>query len=296
MVSRRAATTDFRAYYAARCLSCALNPDSDEGKRVKKLKVDWFLESLSDGTYHRGEERIALLSFPNMSGFGDAGPFMSKEWENYLPAVIENQKIDHYVKDTILAECYLNRAWQARGRGWSSEVTEKGWREFEKATKAARKPVAEACRLHPEYPEAARYMIELAALGYAGPEDTPKRWFDRATKAQIDYLPAYQTYFHFQLPRWGGSIALLNRAGVDCLKTGRFDTDAPWQYFVALRDYVTNDTDGDKSYWRKPETAKYLQMMFDGYANPAEPRLPTTSPITQLCVIHVRDTPMRDAS
>jgi len=94
--------------------------------------------------------------------------------------------------------------------------------------------------------------------------DTRKTWFDRAIAAQFDYIPAYDMIYCAWRPRWGGSHEDMYRLGVECLKTGRFDTLVPWQFLTGLK-WVTDDSDKSKEYWCRPETFGWLKKLFDGY-------------------------------
>src|SRR5439155_9015886 len=85
----------------------------------------------------------------------------------------------------------INAAWEARGKGWASEVTDAGWKGFHEHLTAARECLTAAYKLHPEFPEAATHMITVA-MGDSEKDETPRKWFDLATAAQIDYLPAYR--------------------------------------------------------------------------------------------------------
>jgi hypothetical protein len=62
----------------------------------------------------------------------------------------------------------------------------------------------------------------------------------------------------------------MHEFGLACLRTRRFDTSIPWQYMSALAD-MTEDIDGDKRYWKQPETWTRLQIIFDGYGKANNP-------------------------
>ena len=75
-------------------------------------------------------------------------------------------------------------------------------------------------------------MIPLADASAAA-ENAVRLWFERATAAQLDWTPAYA-----EMRRH-----LLNRGrtrqyafGVECLKTGRYNTEIPWRFLVVLEE------------------------------------------------------------
>ncbi len=61
--------------------------------------------------------------------------------------------------------------------------------------------------------------------------------------------------------------------GLECLKTGRFDTDVPLMYARTLCD-LTEELEGDTEYWRKPGVYEHLEAMSDGYAKAQPERSP----------------------
>lgn len=240
--------------------------DKEKQKHYQDLDRDWLFESLRDKSFLPGEERIALSAFPSQEG-GTIGSYLPNLGsEEYLPLIEKCKGIDPYVRKVADGRWHLMKGWGYRGGGWASDVTDDGWKGFSKEVKIARKLFNEAYKLHPNYPEACDGMIEVAAIDQSQiPGETSRMWFDRAVAAQLDYTSAYYDYFLFNQQRWGGTSQELYDFSVACLKTGRFDTEVPWWFFEGLREYVTNSTDGDSSYWTKPETAKYLKVFFEGY-------------------------------
>ena len=51
--------------------------------------------------------------------------------------------------------------------------------------------------------------------------------------------------------------------GIECAKTGRYDTRIPLQLVAALKN-LSSDV-GNKSYWTTPKTLRYLDLMYAGY-------------------------------
>jgi hypothetical protein len=80
----------------------------------------------------------------------------------------------------------------------------------------------------------------------------------------MDFLPAYDSYIHLLLPRWGGNPAEMYAFGVESLQTGRYDTWVPFQFLRSLL-LISAELDGARSYWSEPAIYRKLQEMFDGY-------------------------------
>ncbi|MHB0911842.1 MAG: hypothetical protein ACYC2Y_00165 [Armatimonadota bacterium] len=230
------------------------------------ITIKWMVESLKDGSYLPGEESIAAYSLVK---FLDDGGFKKEVYQELHDAVQKAEGVDPYTANVVCGICNIKIAWEFRGDGWAYEVTDEGWKGFEQHLKLARQQLTKAWKSHPEYPEAARLMIRIAM---ADGRDNPRVWFDRAVAARLDYMEAYDSYIWNIYPRWGGSHEEMYAFGVECLKTKRFDTWVPWEFFVVLYDIRVDTAQLDdpaqkKSYWMKPESIKYLEEMFTGYEN-----------------------------
>jgi tetratricopeptide (TPR) repeat protein len=131
---------------------------------------------------------------------------------------------------------------------------------------AARAHYLAAWKVCPENPEAAVSLMRMA--GHGEPGDTPRAWFDRAIAAQFDWEPAY-TQMIQQLANQGGPEKM-HAFGLECLKTGRFDTDVPERYLIALFgiELVTRSD----SWWRRPEVRENLHEFFRKSAEDPTPR------------------------
>ena len=112
----------------------------------------------------------------------------------------------------------------------------------------ARDHFEEAYRLDPTRPEAATEMIEIAMAGHARSGEDERFWFKRAVTAQIDWPVAYGTMRWALRPRWGGSYDAMYRFGLECMQSGRYDTDVPFQLIRALLD-IAEDNEGSLDFW-----------------------------------------------
>ena len=101
-----------------------------------------------------------------------------------------------------------------------------------------------AWSVHPDWPEAATELIGFVTRNASPTQEKPRFWFDEATLAQFDYLPAYETMMgtfksvqEAQLrkilgaraappaPIQAGDPAL--EFAIECLDSGRIDTQVP---------------------------------------------------------------------
>jgi hypothetical protein len=161
---------------------------------------------------------------------------------------------------------HIDAAWAARGSGWANEVTPQGWQDFAKHLAEARTCLAKAMQLAPAYPEAAAELIVVSMGQQDGQE---RRWFDRATAAQIDYFPAYRKLRYALLPRWGGSYEQLVALADDCRKSGRYDTSVPYEAIHIIWDIV-EDQDGSLEIWKNDRVREIATDVLQTYAKRAK--------------------------
>lgn len=232
-----------------------LTPE-DKGK-LSELAIRTTIDSLSDGSYKKGEERFQLEAIPLAS---DSKP----DWKNYLKMLDAKPPTSPYVYKVLAARCHISIGWEYRGVGYASTVSEGGWKGLFEHLKKARELLVEAVKLNPEYPEAPTEMITIV-MAEEDPIDSTRYWFDRAVAAQFDYVPAYRKYSLSIRPKWGGSIKEVYEFGLECAKTARYDTEVPWQFLNNLA-YATTDLYGDRTLWKDPATTQLLNVIYDGYA------------------------------
>jgi hypothetical protein len=229
----------------------------EERARWAELAIRWTAEGLADGSVQQDESRLALLELEK-----NWAPFYADRFPKIAAALAAHPAADPYVVNLLKGRDAAARGWTARGT--VREPTAEAMKAFREGMAVARACFSEAWKAHPEYPEAAAAMIPLAMAGVAGRGETPRLWFDRAVAAQIDYLPAYAAYREALAPRWGGSAEALYAFALECLRTRRFDTDVPMEFFTTLRAIET--LTGDRAYWRKLEAYLGMKGLCDGYA------------------------------
>lgn len=239
--------------------SCDSTKDEAATRRWASIAVRKTIDALRDGSYQRGEERLAVQQI-----LRDWDLLYDGHVDELLALLRDTPGLDPWVADCAAGKAHIVKAWEARGSGWAYEVTEEGWRDFRENLKMARKCLVRAWRSHPERPEAPALMIDVVMGGEGRAGETIRVWFDRAIAAEFDYLPAYRSYMHALLPRWGGSLDAQYAFARACAETRRFDTDVPLQLY---RVFVKMDVDakGAERAWRRPDAFGLLKGVFDGY-------------------------------
>jgi len=153
----------------------------------------------------------------------------------------KNRRVKPWLKNMLLGRCHVAIAWEQRGGGYAGSVSGKGWKGFEKHIAIAQKHFEEAYRLHPERPESACQMINIAKVSDTKLDEY--EWFKRATATEFDFPYAYLQMLSALRPRWGGSHEQMLKFGRRCVDTGRYDTKVPY-YFIKSVDLIREDSLG----------------------------------------------------
>lgn len=161
----------------------------------------------------------------------------------------------------------ITAAWEDRGGGWASTVTEKGREGFRKHLDEAASQLTAAYRLAPDCPESAAAMITVS-MGGGDPAHTSRQWLDRAAAAQFDYMDAYGAYLNDIMPRWHGSLEAMLQFGIECANTKRFDTEVPEVFLDAIRMMRVEMPQPDAIY-QTEGVYDAMTVLFDGLC--AEP-------------------------
>ena len=102
-----------------------------------------------------------------------------------------------------LAESYINFAWHARGDGFSSTVTESGWKLFAQRTEQAKEILDNASSLPTKCPH---WYVAMQLVAKAEGWDLGKstELFKEATALAPDYYYYYRYLADYMLPKWEG--------------------------------------------------------------------------------------------
>jgi tetratricopeptide (TPR) repeat protein len=238
-----------------------INKDSDR-KKLQDTMIDLISAAFADGSFDAGDDGVVSEEYIKQDDFKW---ILHGRWMDLYNAIQKKATVCPYAVKTIGGMCHIWAAWDARGEGWASSVTEEGRKTFKSNLDEAKELLTAAWKMNPEYPQAPADMITVTMGDDAGNLAELRTWFDRAAAAQMDYPLAYTHLLWGMMPRWGGSLDALYDFGVECLKTRRFDTGVPWQFYNALHNISMDSEQHPKDYWKRPDTGKRLDIMFDGY-------------------------------
>lgn len=179
-----------------------------------------------------GEERRALF-LELSSEFNQGGRDLFRGHRPQLIREIsETPEVDPWMSHMLQAWYLHDQGWHARGDGWGS--TESGWQNFRRLLAQSRAHAVDAWGLIPEHPESSMLMIATVQAVGGVAEDTHRFWFDQAVASQMDVFPVHYSLMNTLLPRWGGSHESMIEFGVECLRTGRYDTIVPLTIWNAV--------------------------------------------------------------
>jgi cytohesin len=127
-------------------------------------------------------------------------------------------------------------AWEARGAGFASEVTEEGWRLFHERGQRAHADLEAVRRAVPLCWDANTKLIWVATGEGLGHEYARAR-LEEALAACPTAARPYSELLWSLTPRWGGSRAALLALGRECAATERYDTRIP-EVLILAHEYV----------------------------------------------------------
>ncbi len=164
--------------------------------------------------------------------------------------------LDKWLRLAMEGQAEFEEAWEARGRTRENVVT-----FYDKHIYIAERLLTNAWKLDKTRPETAATLI-LRNMS-RNHRQKMRVWFDNAVKSQMDYAPAYDNYFLACDHYWSGSAKEQRDFGLECLKTGRFDTDVPLMYLVVLRwaiEFEYKPLHGNEHYrTRMPDTREHYR-------------------------------------
>lgn len=155
--------------------------------------------------------------------------------ETVAEKMMADKSLDPWTANMFRAEVCHRRAW--KGRAGARRVSE----EFSNDMRKASKHFRIAHKLHPEHPNAAGYLIDIAMSGHDN--ESEATWFQRAIEAQFDYEFAYDRMLWSLRPEWGGSNKQKLAFGKLCAETEQYATMMPLKLFKAFSDVKQKGVD-----------------------------------------------------
>lgn len=160
-------------------------------------------------------------------------------------------------------EALVEWAWKARGGGWSSEVSRKGWQLFEQRLRRAEREYEDALAVNPQGWLAHGSLIKTAK-GLGRPYSSVRSHRRKAAELCPDSWYAYQNEFDYLQKRWHGTEDQLLALARECLETRQWNAKIPQMtpaiLFEVAFDYQNNAL--DFKWFRQPP---YYSLVHDYY-------------------------------
>jgi NAD-dependent dihydropyrimidine dehydrogenase PreA subunit len=186
--------------------------------------------------------------------------------QSVIDAVSKIEGADPWLVKMYEARFYVDLAWEKRTGNVAAQVNPQQGDAFNENLRKAVDCLKEAQRLHPEFPESAALMVQIAMADQEIAGGTPRHWADAAITCQLDYAPACSALLWALRPRWGGSVEEMLSYGLECAATKRFDTIVPWFCMDAIRD-VVDEVGVEKTPLARDDVFQQVAQMLKGYAN-----------------------------
>ncbi|MES2598056.1 MAG: hypothetical protein V4662_22170 [Verrucomicrobiota bacterium] len=190
-----------------------------------------MVAALKDPGYNQEFEPVLVRDF--MDWLSNSNELEARNFELLNKSIAECAHSE-WVKETLLADLETRWAWNIRGGKVAVMVKNEAWKGFEEHLQEAEKHAQKAWELRPDRPEAAAKMLSVV-MGTSGGPVKLREWFDRAVKAQFDYVPAYNTLAYACTARWGGSDQYVLTLASRFAETKRYDTEVPAQLLDACK-------------------------------------------------------------
>jgi len=261
----------FYAFWAARRLTDICRQiyggDSEDAKVLEKKSLFYLGQAAADAIFQPDMVRAYAEAVGLVTG---NVPYARADlFKAILEGLDSVENPDPWAAAYCRAVVHKMLAWKARGTGWSYTVTRKGWENFEDEMKTAREAAETAWKLHPDLPEPACVMIDIAMATCS--KDEVREWFRRAVAAEFDADSAYGTFSWSLLPRWGGSMTEQAAFGLACFHTDRFDTTVPWQAIRSLTNISMDLHEHWRDLWLLPEAQEIVDRYYEKMAQQYKP-------------------------
>ena len=235
--------------------------------QTEALRAEWIALGVRSLHEVSAKDAVARQFYGNILGSAIDGDKATRELMHAaLISEIAKGGIDSWLGEVVTAYAEIDRAWAARGGGYSNTVTEAGWKGFAEHLDQAETHFTAAWALDKTLAQAPAGMITVC-MGKSSGVAAERTWMNRAISAQMDFTDAYANLFNAWLPRWDGTHAMILELGRKALATRAFDSGTPEIVLTALQTVARDlrDTKGDPNQlWKDAQVWSDIQTLFDG--------------------------------
>ncbi len=116
----------------------------------------------------------------------------------------------------VRGKFYIELAWDIRGGGYASTVSEDRWGGFYQNLEWAKKDLEHSYKLNPEDPNSSCYLIQVA-IGLGQGFQEIEKHYSNAVRVCPEHYGAHWRKFVFLFPQWSGSVEEMNAFADECL-------------------------------------------------------------------------------
>jgi hypothetical protein len=214
-------------------------------RAIPAIEVDQSLDLLFSSPWWAEPTRWTLYTVLE--------PALTNQWKNTFPA--------HLTRGRAL----LSHAWEARGLGYASTVSEQAAVEMARRLTAAAESLEKAWQIKRD----GRVCIEMmrVELGQHRGQAQLDLWFERGMKLNPNNYELCSEKLEYLRPRWYGSIDEMIAFGRACTLNTNYS--GPVRLLLADAHYEASreiqDDAKRAAYWRQPSVWRDIQSAFEQF-------------------------------
>lgn len=178
-------------------------------------------------------------------------------------------RIDPWFREMIQGRAAVGWAWESRGGGLASTVSEEGWKGFRENLDKARNHFHAALKLHPDWinPYTQLITVEMGASD----REAMIEAFKKLIQSDPENVSGFEKLLWGLLPRWGGSHHLIRQLAVEAMSCPRRDVGVPAMGYQCLAEIAWDYPGmGWQNVYLDPEIRRLSDQLFAEYEKRAE--------------------------
>jgi len=164
----------------------------------------------------------------------------------------------------VKARFYLDYAWEARGSGWASEVSEKDGRLFADRLAIAEEAVDKAWKKDPSLAATPLAALRLE-LGQGKGRERMETWYKRALTFRQNHAEAIRQKQLYLQPYWYGTEEEVVAFAREIAKSDLYYSQELLQPYFAHRDLAHFFRKSRPGYWTEPQVWPDLEACFERF-------------------------------
>jgi hypothetical protein len=164
----------------------------------------------------------------------------------------------------VKAKFYLDYAWEARGSGWASDVSQQNQRIFMDRLAIAEEALDEAWAKDPTLSATPLAALRLE-LGQGKGRERMELWFKRALAFRQNHSEAIRQKQLYLQPYWYGSEQEVLAFARDIMKSDLYYDQELLQPYFAHRDLAQYFRKSRPGYWTEPQVWPDIEACFERY-------------------------------